>query len=182
MGLAQPASIQPSSSSRLVPYAPVNGDWSLPDEFILSVGIQMMREGTFRRVFYDGSIRTAEDAMAHWKRPSNLPVFVFDGADEPLAVGWLNGVSGTIAFAHFCTFAAASGVAVDIGHRVLHYWSVAFPFLRAILGVIPEHNRAAIRFARSLGFSVACTIPGVLYDAYAGEYVGGSVSYLSMRK
>ena len=174
----------PSQSTRqslndvLVPYAKVNGEWSLPDEFILSLAYQMREEGTFTSVFYNGEITSPEAVLALMQRPTNLPVFAFTGS-EPTAMAWLNGISGGIAFAHFCTFAAAKGRTVEIGQRVVSFWEVNFKPIRAILGLTPANNKLALRYIKSLGFTVIGTIPKLLVDAYHGELVGGTISYRS---
>jgi len=165
-----------SSEIQLVPYANVEGEWSLPDEFLLSLAVQMMREHSFHILFYDGTITTPEQFMEAMKKPANAPVFFFDGT-EPLGFAWLNGFSGGLAFAHFCGLRAARGRSVQVGLLALQYWMTAFVWLRVILGITPSNNRMAVRFVQKIGFTPLGEIPGVLYDAYNAERVSAVLSY-----
>lgn len=171
----QQSTLLNSSEIALVPYACVNDEWMLPDEFLLSFAQRMKQEGTFHITFYDGNVKTPEDFLGHMKRPANVPVFVFKGI-EPLAVAWLNGFHGVIAFGHFCALKAARGQTEKIGRLVLEYWMSNFE-LRAVLGFLPSGNVLARKFIKRIGFKVLGDIPDVLYDAYAGKYVSGTIGY-----
>lgn len=165
-----------SNEVTLVPYVELESGWTLPDEFIYSLAVQMVREGVFHKVFYDGNVVDPEGFMSVMKKPANVPVFFFDDR-EPLGFAYLNGLMGGVAFAHFCGLKSALGKTQKIGDMVLSYWMENFKFLHLILGLTPENNRLALRFIRSIGFTSLGVIPGVLYDAYAAEHVGGVVSY-----
>lgn len=135
----------------------------------------------FHLVFYDGQVVNPEGFMAVMKKPANVPVFFFRDT-EPLGVAWLNGLSGGIAFAHFCGLKAALGSTQKIGRLALNYW-MSFartdggPLLSVILGITPDNNRLAVSFIRRIGFHPLGVIPGILWDAYAAERVGALVSY-----
>lgn len=166
-----------SNEFQLVPYAKLDEGWSLPDEFLYSLAIQMVQEGSFHRVFYEGHITTPEQFLEAMQKPANVPVFFFDGS-EPLGFAWLNGVSGGLAFAHFGGLKAARGRAVRVGQLAVKYWLTNFPWLELILGITPEPNRLAVRFIERLGFTVLGTIPRVIWDAYGAERVSAVISYL----
>src|SRR5688572_19393693 len=51
---------KPSDLS-LAPYARVNGQWTLPDEVVLAVAQQSIRDGTFRTVFIEGDVQSPEE-------------------------------------------------------------------------------------------------------------------------
>jgi hypothetical protein len=167
----------PSSNEvQLVPYARLEDGWSLPDEFLYSLAIQMVREGTFHHVFYDGTITSPEAFLETMQKPANVPVFFFDGS-EPLGFAWLNGLSGNLAFAHFGGLKSARGRSVKIGQLAVKYWMTNFKFLSVILGITPQPNRLAVRFIERIGFTVLGEIPGVLFDAFKAEKVSAVVSY-----
>jgi hypothetical protein len=165
-----------SNEVRLVPYAKLEDGWSLPDEFLYSLAVQMVREGSFHLVFYDGTITTPEAFLETMQKPANVPVFFFDGS-EPLGFAWLNGLSGSLAFAHFAGLKAVRGRSEKVGRLAIKYWMNYMPFLNVILGITPEPNRLAIRLIQRIGFRPLGVIPGILFDAYKSERVGALVSY-----
>jgi hypothetical protein len=154
----------------------IEGVWTLPDEFLYSLAIQMVQEGTFHLVFYDGTITTPEAFKATMQKPANVPVFFFDGT-EPLGFAWLNGLNSGLAFAHFGGLKAAKGRSVKIGQLAVRYWMANFKFLQVILGITPQPNRLAVRFIERIGFRVLGEIPNVLWDAYRAEKVSAVLSY-----
>lgn len=180
--MVEPRSILPSSNEiALIPYVELESGWTLPDQFIYALAGQMVREGVFYKVFYDGNVVDPEGFMSVMKKPANVPVFFFDG-HEPLGFAYLNGLVGGMGFAHFCGLRASLGRTNKIGNMVLRYWMANFKFLRLILGLTPQNNKLALRFIRSIGFTSLGVIPGVLYDAYAAERVGGVVSYYTRQE
>jgi len=172
------------SDLALVPYAKVDGQWTLPDSFILDVARQCKEEKTFDTVFYDGQIKTEWDFLEAMQRPVNVPVFVFKGM-EPLGFAWLNGVSGNYAFAHFCMMRDAWGTeSIEVGKLFLKYWmsfaqQSGAPLLELILGVIPGNNKQAHRFTEKLGFVRLGEIPMLLYNAYSGDRNTAVILYFS---
>lgn len=172
----QPYTGLSSNEIQLVPYVELESGWTLPDEFLYSLAGQMVREGTFHRVFYDGHITTPEQFLATMQKPANVPVFFFDGT-EPLGFAWLNGLNGGLAFAHFGGLKSARGRSVRVGQLALAYWMKNFTFLRLILGITPQPNRLAVRFIERIGFRVLGEIPNVLWDAYQAERVPAVISY-----
>lgn len=143
-----------------------------------SLAAQMVKEGSFHLVFYDGSVTTPEQFLGVMQKPANVPVFFFDGA-EPLGFAWLNGLNGGLAFAHFGGLKSARGRSVRIGQLAVAYWMHNFKFLQVILGITPKPNRLAVRFIEKIGFKVLGEIPRVLWDAYRAEKVSAVLSYLA---
>lgn len=141
----------------------------------------MMVEGTFQRVFYEGNVHTPYDFLEMMKRPGNLPIFVFRGV-EPVAFGWLNGLIGKRAFAHFCTLKTAWGRdALQACQLGLKFW-MSFedsgdPIFDVLIGVIPSSNRKAIEFAERVGFTKLGEIPGMA--EYMGDRVASTILYHS---
>ena len=176
-GAVRPLFTGPSSNEvQLVPYVELESGWTLPDEFLYSLAIQMVQEGSFHLVFYDGTITTPEAFKALMQKPANVPVFFFDGS-EPLGFAWLNGLNGGLAFAHFGGLKSARGRSVKIGQLAVSYWMANFKFLQVILGITPQVNRLAVRFIERIGFKVLGEIPRVLWDAYRAEKVSAVISY-----
>jgi len=138
----------------------------------------MKEEGTFHKVFYAGTIVSPEEFLEAMQRPSCASVFFFEGT-EPLGVAWLNGYYGGMAFVHFGGFRAARGHTKEVGRLALNYWMTAFSFLSLIFGVTPANNKLALRYIESVGMKTLGEIPGVLYDAYAGEKVAAVISYFA---
>jgi hypothetical protein len=172
-------SISPNQNEiALVPYAKVGEEWSLPDEFILALAVQMKQEGVFHKVFYDGLVVSPEEFLAAMQRPGIAAVFFFDG-HEPIGFAWLNGFVGGLAFVHFCGLRAARGKTLNGGRLAFAYWMKVFTFLSVILGVTPANNKLALRYIKKVGMTVLGEIPNVLYDAYEGEKVAAVLSYYS---
>jgi hypothetical protein len=158
-------------------------EWTLPDEVILSIAKQCEREGTFRRVFYEGHIRTPEDFLAMMQKPANVPAFLFRGS-EPLGFAWLNGLSGNLGFAHFCFLKAAWGAdSEQMGRLLLKYWlsldAGKGPILDVVIGVIPQTNEKAVKFVERIGFVRLGAIPQILKDAYTGDRTAAVILYFS---
>jgi hypothetical protein len=161
----------------------VDWRWTLDDDVLLSIANTVCREGKLSTVFLEGGIRTPEDVVEMFKRPSNLPVFAFRGT-EPLGFGWLNGISHNRAFAHFCMLNAAHGRAAFRTMKLFFsYWmgmrSGGEPIFDTLLGVVPETNERAIRFVERCGCVRVGVIPQMMRDVYSGEPVSAVVLYYS---
>ncbi len=153
---------QSSNDFVLIPYAQVDGEWTLPDHFIKAAFQQMRTEGTASAVFYENTITTDEEFIEVMKRPRNVVVFVLRGT-ELYGVAWLNGWQKTYAFGHFCLMQAAikEEKTVEIGKCIRDYW-LSFPSVDFVLGVIPGFNKTAIKFAQEVGFKMVGSIPKML--------------------
>lgn len=175
---------QSPSELGLIPYAQVNGSWTISDALVLQIAQKFQDEGTFHRVFYEGFIRTPTDFLEMIKKPANLPVFVFRGY-VPVGVAWLNGLCGNHAFAHFCFARASWGVDSErVGELILQYWmnlsrADARPIFDVIIGVIPATNPKAARFVERIGFVRLGEIPMMLKDAYSGDRAAAVILYYS---
>jgi ribosomal protein S18 acetylase RimI-like enzyme len=167
----------------LIPYVKLGEQWTLPDELILSIARQCEQEGTFKRVFYEGHIRTPEDFLAMMQKPANVPAFLFRG-QEPLGFAWMNGIAGNVAFAHFCFLKASWGRDTDkMGRILLSYWmsfdTGAGPLLDVIFGTVPATNERAVNYVQRLGFVRLGEVPMVMKDAYTGDRASAVILYYS---
>ena len=152
------------NSFALVPYVKLE-QWTVSDESLLCIYRQMRADGSFKRVFYEGHIETAEQFLDMLKQPSNTPVVLFIDR-EPIGLGWLNSQSGHTAFAHFCFLSSVWGrQSLDAGKLLLKYWTSLDagdgPIFDTLIGVIPKFNTQAICFAQRVGFTLLGEIPGM---------------------
>jgi len=150
---------------QLIPYAEVNGSWSLTDEAVRDCWDHLVADGTAKLVFWDGSVTSADQFLAVMKRPGNIPVFGHDGTSM-LAVAWLNGVQRNYAHAHFACFREAWGrSSLDVCRAFLDYWGAFSSEGRYIFDVVvgetPSHLRKALKFINRLGFVRVGSIPKI---------------------
>lgn len=155
---------------RIVPYLPLDGILPLRDSHVLEFWAAMVRDGTVRRVFFDGSVTTAGQFLEKVKRADNLFFFCFDG-DRPAAVCWLDSMAGHRAHIHFCVCKETWGQAAKaLGKLVLKTigsmkTNDGRPFLGMVLGITEADNALAIRFAKSIGLTKCGYVPGYLHNA-----------------
>lgn len=166
-----------------MPFAVVDGVWTLDDSVLEAVAKQAQADGRFQTVFYEGHITTPYDFVEIMKQPTNLPVFVFRGT-EPIGVAWLNGMAGNRAFAHFCMLSTAKGREPYMACRmILDYWmsfaNAGEPVLDILIGVIPHTNDKAVSFVEALGFARLGQIPHMLLDLYTGDRAAAVILYYS---
>lgn len=166
----------------ILPYVQVADEWTVPDATIIGLHAKLEQDGTFRHVFYDGEIKTADDLLRMLKNPVNVPSFVLVNG-YVRGIAWLNSLQSNHATAHFCVFKEAWGSAsVDMGKEMLKYW---FSFKRddgsprfdLILGVTPAHYVKALRFIKQIGFALIGELPHILYDGYDNKRVAAVLSY-----
>lgn len=138
----------------------LNGQWTVSDADLFALAHRMQEEGLIELVFAGRCVKTATEFVAAMKLPSNLVVFAYvDG--EIAGVAWLNGISSTHGFGHFCFTRSAKGETVRIGRAILDYWKT-FPSLEVIVGMIPASNERAIIYALKLGFTSLGSIPKMM--------------------
>lgn len=167
----------------IIPYAKVGDAWSLPDELIELSFNRMVRDGTLKTVFWDGKITNYEQLLGHFRKPSNLPVFIFDN-NELVAFAWLNSIGHNFAFSHFCTFREIWGK--DKSHLIDELFDYWFSFsyengylFDVLIGMVPETNVHALKFLDECGYKVVGPIPGLINDYYAREKKAAVISYRS---
>lgn len=166
---------QNSSSVGLLPYAKVGDYWTVSDEIVLGFARQAAEEGTFDRVFLDGSITGPEAFLYAMKQPENVPVFFFVGK-EPIGVACLTNCQGNRAFGHFLYLKRAWGKFTEqAGRLALDYW---FSFrvanaigdkqlFNVIIGVIPSENVRAIDYVQRIGMTVLGEVPKMVQSGNA---------------
>ena len=147
---------------RLLPYAKVDGQWTLPDEDVCAWWFLLKRDRTVGRVFPDAEVASMGEWVMHCQR--NLLIAFSDGR-QYLGVAWLNNIKPESAMAHYAFFRESWGTHVRTMMRLgLDYW-FAMPGddkgrrLQTIVGMTPTHNRLAIRQLHELGFHILGDIP-----------------------
>lgn len=164
----QQPSIQLSLNDiNLIPFSEVNGEWTVPDKFLRVLFANIILEGKFESVFFEGLIRSDDDFISMLKSPGNVPVLITHGIDKMLGIAWMNALQGNLAFGHFCFLddAIESKLTVECGKRVISYW-LSFPTLEVIVGVIPSFNQPAIKYVERIGFEKIGSIKNMVRSAY----------------
>jgi hypothetical protein len=140
-------------------------------------------EETFDQVFYEGTVKTADEFVQLMQNPSNVPVFLFKGK-ECFGCAWLNGSAGSMAFAHFCFKKAAWGDwTLLMGYMLMDYW-FAFPgedgpLFRFIFGMMPGFNKAATKYVERLGWEYLGSVPRMLKCEYRVGWASAEIYYIS---
>jgi len=167
----------------VIPYAEINGEWTIPDETMASLYGLMEKEGTAKTVFYSGTVQSAEDFIRASRPPSSNTVIILTEDGEPAAVGWLNNFGIGSAHAHWVCFSNIWGLRTDEAiQAALKYWfhfkADGKPLFDILLGIFPEDNRAIRMFARRAGFTVIGVIPGLIYNYWENRRIGAVFSYI----
>lgn len=132
----------------------------LTHEEILAVHTKLHEQGLLRAVFYDGTCRTPKEFVQFMRNPATINYVVYDEETEPAAIWWLADFSGAAARINFCVFRDFFPDALDIGKNVCYIClGGEKPYLRALYGVTPKCNRAALSFIEKLGFRRLAELP-----------------------
>lgn len=148
----------------LVPYAEVDGAWTLPDQMVADTW-QRMDDENAREILFNGAEVAPGAFLPFAKDPSRLLVFYFrPGGAQPVGVGWLNGIHRNYATAHFFILREAWGRdAFNIGMASTRYWlsmdTGDGPLFDVLIGNIASSNKRAVRFVQRLGWTVLGEIP-----------------------
>ncbi len=170
------------SDVALVPYVKIDDAWTVPNDVIRGLAEQFQKEGTFGLVFFEGYIKSPADFLEAMQAPGNVPVLVYAG-HGPVGIAWLQGVGGSIAFAHFCFLKRTWGrQSLEIGRLLLKYWmsfqSDGGAVLDTIIGNIPTMNSRAISYVRKIGFRLLGDVPRMMRSE-SGERRSATILYYS---
>lgn len=132
------------------------------------------REGSARRMFMDGTVRSAEEFEKDLFRPGSLPFLVLhDG--QPCGVSWLNTLEGRAARGHYAVFRRYWGrkMSVTIGRSIFeHYLGLRAErgyLFDVLIGIAPVSNPLAWKLALLCGAEKQCVLPHFAYNARTGE-------------
>jgi len=148
---------------QLIPYTQVDGEWTLPANFVAAAYLQMLSEENVDTVFSDGTVLSELEFIELCQRKSNVVVFVLRDR-EFLGVAWLNGFAADRAFGHFCfaSEATRSQSTLAMGKAIVNDYWLSFPTLNFVLGIVPSFNKRAIRFVEKIGFTKVGAIPNLM--------------------
>ncbi|MDD5189447.1 MAG: hypothetical protein PHE50_00210 [Dehalococcoidales bacterium] len=171
---------------KIVPYVKIDGMFSIPDEWSISVFNKIKKDGLFEKVFYDGEVRTQEDFLNLLKSPVNYPIFILvDGI--LLCLAWINDLHSNHATVHFYTFKESWGRhSMAMGQKAIEYW---FNFKKedgsnrfdVLLGITPSEYKSVHRFIEKIGFTILGEVPKVLFNIYTQQRMGAMLSFCTRK-
>ncbi len=170
----------------LTPYIQINGSWTLPDEVIRGLCRLMIKERTFKKVFYAGTVKNEDEFLSMCKSPSQHTVLITKDDGQPAGMVWVNNFSHVSAQAHFCMFRNIWGErTVEAALKTLDYLFGLKrddePLLRVILGITPAENELGINFVKDFGGKIIGTIPNLLWNYYEQHSMDAVISYVEGR-
>jgi len=161
------------------PMACIDGQWSIPDDILLGIWKQMVNSGKATKVFYNGTVRNADEWMAWTKSIGNYFVLVVNASEKKIAaVGWINAAHNGYGLAHFCVLGMPRP---EMGSLAINYWK-SLGYFNVLIGITPETYSGVLRFIEKIGFVRGCTIPYLCELVYEGKIVGGVISYFDMKE
>ena len=127
---------------------------------ILAVHEKLISHRLHKTVFYDGSCRTPKEFVQFMRDQATVNYVVYDERGEPAALWWLTDFSGRAARINFCVFRDFFEHSLDIGKTVCYIClGGKEPYLKALYGITPKCNRAALGFIDKLGFRKLAELP-----------------------
>lgn len=125
-------------------------------------------------MFYEGTIKTADDFLAMLKSPATVAVFALDGT-KAAGLAYLNQFQGNQAFGHFCFMRGSD--AETIGREIVHnYWCKALG-IEFVMGVVPGFNKRAMDFVQRIGFTRVGSIPDMIKSVYRPDRASANIFY-----
>ena len=136
---------------------------------------QLVAEGHYETVFYEGTIKDADDFVRMLQLPSTVVVVALRGS-RAAGIAYLNGFTGNQAYGHFCFLRAACGTADEIGREIVAYWTKALG-VEFVMGVVPGFNQRAMDFVQRIGFKRVGAVPDMIKSAYRPDRVAANIFY-----
>lgn len=156
---------------------PYDGKGNVRDSDWGYIWNKIEEQGLVDLVFCNDGVTSAYEFIALMKK--SMPTIVMDmDRTEPVAVAWLADLMPNFGFAHFVFFKEiwGTGEPHNIGMDILDFWFNTLN-MKLILGVIPEFNKHAIKYADGLGMVMMDTIPHLVM--VKGEDSPGVLGYLT---
>ncbi len=167
-----------NSKFEVYPLVRIEGNWTIPDEVLLGVWVQIVEEGKDKTLFYDGSVTTPFEWMEFIKRPGTYPILIADKEQKRVVhIFWLKDVFDAGAWVHHCSLGrycyGAWGAARD-------YWKTHCASLKLLLGITPENNEKTLKLAQKIWkFTVLGKIPQMCLMA-DGNRIAGFIGYYEL--
>ena len=144
--------------------------WSLSDDDLSRLYSQAKADGALDVMAYD--LAVSEDLFVLFARKAEVFGAVYGSKKDPLGFFYLTGFEGGTARIHFCLFRAGRADRLEIGRQVLAWCFETFEF-QCLLGVVPEINQGAARFAENCGGLKMGKVPGFCWVDRLKRAVGG---------
>lgn len=161
------------------------------DIFLGKAYFTFLEEGTLPIIFYERVYGLAE--FLGWAMdPKNIFLAAFEQAkdDDPdsmelRGISWINRPVAMNAAGDLTKSEIGMGFFRGSKHnlafaRLMLRWLFDHLDLDVIFGTTPEQNRAAVKFARELGFSITGPIPS--FTSWHGELTGAWISSLTKQQ
>jgi len=164
----------------IIPFAFVDGNWTLSDSVLSGLWKKMETQRLHERTFKDGDVKTEDDFLKMMKSTHNIPVLCVDDEYSPAMIGWINGTGKKFGFGHFFVFREFWGRSVEFGNQVLDYWfslGGEDPVFETLVGLLRPENQVAVHYSERLGFRRLGEIPsvGVVMYKTRGEHGKGQL-------
>ena len=165
---------------KFIPYVQENGAWSIPDNVMESIFVEMQKHGLEKIVFYSGGVDTPEKFAQFMKAPGIVAHTIWGDTGIEL-MAWLTHFGANYAYGHFCTFPSAWGKRTKkLANETFRYWfgwePGGAPLLDVILGQTPANNRLAVKYIKNIGMKILGTVP---LCAVGDDKAGLVLSYLT---
>jgi len=163
------------------PLVAEHGQFNIPDEVLAGIWNTMVAEGKAQKVFYNGYVTSVYDFINFLKTGGVIAILIGDNETNSFChIAWISDYGEGHACLHHCSLGKFKRGAAK---AILAYYgqfknSTGEPTFESMIGITPENNEAAVRVARLMGFKMLSpTIPMLCNDVYAGQKVGGVISY-----
>lgn len=170
-----------NSKFEIYPLIQIDGEWTIPENVLLGIWHQIVNEGKDKHLFYDGTIKTAFEWMEFIKRPGTYPLLVAEIESKKVVhIAWLKDIFDIGAWGHHCSIGPYQRGAWE---AVRDHWKKYFTNLKIVLGITPETNEKALKFALKIcKFKRVGKIPLLCNMAYEDKRVAGIISYFQLAK
>lgn len=170
----------------IIPYARVDGVPTLPAALLQALQERMRSEGLERWLLFDSVPAPALESIAVSGAVRFFSVVVDKKKPpgHPAALFWLTDGPGQASLIHFCIFreywgGAARAIGAYVLKELLSMTVRGEALYPVIMGMPPDFNVHAVRYARDIGMTLIGTVPNVFYDPHEGRMAGAAVLYIT---
>jgi len=169
---------QRSSNLEVYPLVRMENGWSIPDEVLIGIWAQIVREEKVKDLFYDGTINTEYEWMEFIKRPGTFPLLIVDKEKNTVVhIFWIKDCFDISAWIHHCGLGKYRRGAWEAARD---HWRKYFPNLKMLLVITPESNTLTVKMLKMIKFVLIGKIPKICYMAYKNERVAGVIGYFEL--
>lgn len=127
---------------------------------------KILDQGLGEVLFHDGTVTSASEFIALVRGPGVIFFIIVDvETRSTVAIWWLNRVTRTHAWCHFCAFKEIWGSedTVPLGKEAMRICLKDLEFT-VILGMLPSWNQFAIEYIKAVGLKEIGEVPGLLWS------------------